>query len=37
MAIPSLARTPVAPVRRSRSEPAKSVKWNLADSDSNSI
>lgn len=30
MEMPSLARSPVAPVLFSRSEPAKSTKWNLA-------
>lgn len=30
MEIPSLARSPVAPVRFSLSEPARSTKWNLA-------
>ena len=30
MEMPSFARSPVAPVRLSRSEPAKSTKWNLA-------
>lgn len=36
MEIPSLARSPVAPVRLSRSDPAKSTKCNLAESVSNS-
>ena len=30
MEMPSFALSPVAPVRLSRSEPAKSTKWNLA-------
>lgn len=34
--IPSLALSPVAPVLLSLSEPAKSTKWNLADSISQS-
>ena len=34
MEIPSLARSPVAPVRLSLSDPAKSTKWNFAVSDS---
>ena len=36
MEMPSLARSPVAPVRLSLSEPARSTKCNLADSVSNS-
>lgn len=36
MEIPSLARSPVAPVRFNRSEPAKSTKCNLAIRVSNS-
>lgn len=36
MEMPSLALSPVAPVRLSRSEPARSTKWNLAVSVSNS-
>jgi len=35
--MPSLARSPVAPVRFSRSDPARSTKWNLAESISNSV
>lgn len=35
--IPSFARSPVAPVRFSRSEPARSTKWNLAVNVSNSV
>lgn len=34
--IPSFARSPVAPVRFNLSDPAKSTKWNLAVSVSNS-
>ena len=30
MEIPSRARSPVAPVRFNRSDPARSTKWNLA-------
>lgn len=37
MEMPSLARSPVAPVLLSRSEPAKSTKWNLAVSVSYSV
>ena len=37
MEIPSLARSPVAPVRFNRSDPARSTKWNLAESVSNSM
>ncbi|CAN7946420.1 unnamed protein product, partial [Ixodes pacificus] len=37
MEMPSLARSPVAPVRLSRSDPAKSTKWNLAVRVSNSL
>lgn len=37
MEMPSLARSPVAPVLLSLSEPARSTKWNLADSVSNSL
>ena len=36
MEMPSLALSPVAPVRFSLSDPAKSTKWNLADNVSNS-
>ncbi len=37
MEIPSLALSPVAPVRFSLSEPAKSTKWNFPLSDSQSL
>lgn len=37
MEMPSLARSPVAPVRFRRSDPARSTKWNLAVSVSNSF
>uniref|UniRef100_A0A6B0V0B1 Putative secreted protein n=1 Tax=Ixodes ricinus TaxID=34613 RepID=A0A6B0V0B1_IXORI len=37
MEMPSLARSPVAPVRLSRSDPARSTKWNLAVRVSNSL
>uniref|UniRef100_A0A4W4E8G6 Uncharacterized protein n=1 Tax=Electrophorus electricus TaxID=8005 RepID=A0A4W4E8G6_ELEEL len=36
MEMPSLALSPVAPVLFSRSEPARSTKWNFAVSVSNS-
>lgn len=35
--IPSLARSPVAPVRFKRSDPARSTKWNLAVRSSSSV
>lgn len=35
--MPSFIRSPVAPVRFKRSEPAKSTKWNLALRSSSSV
>ena len=37
MEIPSLALSPVAPVLFNLSEPARSTKWNLAESVSQSV